>query len=164
MYKRVYLSWDLRHSHRDDGQEALSTDQQGRQIGAQLHFLFPHSLRKFLFLPCTQSPAGEDKGRRHHEWGPFRRQAWGPRRTRGSAEHPVHPPPGPWEPTTLWDARTKVLGELGTFLTGSSGFTPRDGTHPSTGCECVVFSVSHTLCCFLMMIFHQLDILWIHCK
>ena len=36
--------------------------------------------------------------------------------------------------------------------------------HPSTGCECVVFSVAHTLYCFLMMIFHQLDILWIHCK
>ena len=64
-------------------------------------------------------------------------------------------------PACLPQMRTGVSW---TFLTSFSGFTPKDGTHPSTGCECVVFFVSHTLCCFLMMIFHQLDILWIHCK
>lgn len=57
--------------------------------------LFPCSLRKFLFLPCTQSLAGEDTGRRHHEWGPCGRQAWGPRSTGGSAEHTLQPPPRP---------------------------------------------------------------------
>lgn len=51
------------------------------------------SLRKFLFLPCTQSLAGEDKGRRHHEWGACGRQAWGPRIIGSSAEHTLRPPP-----------------------------------------------------------------------
>lgn len=78
-----------------------------------LYFLFPCALRKFLFLPCTQSLTGEDKGRRHHEWGPCGRQVWGSRRTRGSAEHTLHTPPRPREPATLRDAGSEMLGELG---------------------------------------------------
>lgn len=89
-------SWSKDGSNQSNGGGPLSKGE-ARPTEGPLEDLFPlwffctsclpHSLQ-FLSYPCTQSQPERTRAGGTMSGGPFRRQAWGPRRTRGSANIP----------------------------------------------------------------------------